>query len=86
MTEFIEKDGYLFRRSTRRFKKYDVFTKDMKYITSFGDIRYQSYKDAVGLYKKLDHGDERRRERYYQRHGKTAKKNTAKYFSHKYLW
>lgn len=81
------KDGYIFvAPSRRKHKKYDVFTKDRKYITSFGDERYGQFKDRIGHYTHLNHNDKSRRELYYKRHGKEAKKNSAKYFSHKYLW
>ena len=63
----------------------------------FGDNRYQQYKDStgLGLYSHLDHGDKRRRAMYFQRHSdvgkkkaalRKTKKNTPKWFSHKYLW
>ena len=85
----IYKDGFVFKKSRRENKKYDVFKND-EYITSFGGIRvngipYQQYKDRIGLYSKYDHNDKKRRDRYYLRHGK-AHKNSAKWFSSKYLW
>ncbi|MFN7836024.1 MAG: hypothetical protein ACK5NY_09615 [Burkholderiaceae bacterium] len=67
-------------------KKYDFFTIGGDYITSFGDRRYQQYKDDIGYYKKLDHGNMRRLAFYYDRHGKDAKPLSAKYFSHRFLW
>lgn len=79
-------NNHIFKKSTRKNKKYDVFDKNGKYITSFGDSRYQQYKDKIGLYSHLDHKDPKRRKLYYQRHGKKAKPLSAKYFSHKYLW
>tara|TARA_R110000744_G_scaffold322149_1_gene428156 strand:- start:257 stop:511 length:255 start_codon:yes stop_codon:yes gene_type:complete len=56
--------------------------------TQFGDNRYGQYKDKVklGLYTAKNNMDKERRKKYYQRHGKDAKKWSAKYFSHKYLW
>ncbi len=79
---------YIFKVSTRNNKKYDAYTSDNKYITSFGDKRYQHYKDTTTLkhYKHLDHNDPKRRASYYARHGKTAKPGTAKWFSHNFLW
>ncbi len=55
---------------------------------SFGDVRYQQYKDStpLKLYSHLNHLDEKRKNNYYARFGKDAKKYTAKWFSHKYLW
>jgi hypothetical protein len=81
----VYKDGFLFRKSKRKNKKYDVF-KNNRYIVSFGDNRYQQYKDKIGIYKKLDHNDKKRRDNYYTRHGKDAKLETPKWFSHRYLW
>jgi hypothetical protein len=81
----VRKDGYIFRKSNRKNKKYDVF-KNNKYIVSFGDNRYSQFKDRIGLYSHKDHNDKERRRLYYARHGKEAKKESAKYFSHKYLW
>ncbi len=81
-------DGYTFvAPAVRKDKKYSVYdSKTGKYITSFGSIFYQQYKDKIGHYRELDHNDKQRRVSYYQRHGKRAKKDSAKYFSHKYLW
>lgn len=77
--------NYTFKKSKRKNKKYDVY-KNGKYLLSFGDSRYQQYKDKIGLYSKMDHNDIKRKNLYYKRHGKTATKDTAKWFSHKYLW
>lgn len=78
---------YKFVKSTRNFKKYDVF-KNNKYLTSFGDKRYQHYEDKTPNkeYEYLNHYDNDRKRLYYLRHGKEAKKESAKWFSHKYLW
>lgn len=81
----IHKDGYEFKKSKRKNKKYDVY-KNNKYITSFGDNRYDQYKDKIGLYSYKDHNDKERKRLYYARHGKKADPESAKYFSHKYLW
>lgn len=89
MSEFIKRGIYYFRKSTRKNKKYDVFKKvdgELKKITSFGSSIHQQFKDKIGLYKHLDHGDKKRKDAYYSRHGKDAKFESAKYFSHKYLW
>lgn len=63
-------DNMVFRRSTRKNKKYDVYNMDGKYLTSFGDKRYQQYHDKLGFYSHLDHNDKDRRERYLNRHSK----------------
>lgn len=47
MKEFIY-EGYIIRPSTRKFKKYDAFNQEGKKITSFGDNRYQQYRDKIG--------------------------------------
>ena len=80
---------YIFKKSTRKNKKYDVYRKSTKkYITSFGDPTYQQFQDKtpVKLYKHLDHNDPKRKKLYYARHGKDAKFESPKYFSHKFLW
>ena len=76
-----------FRKSKYKNKKYDVL-KEGKYLLSFGDRRYQQYRDTtpLKLYSHLDHNDKKRKELYYKRFGKTARKDTPKWFSHKYLW
>jgi hypothetical protein len=81
----VYKDGFLFKKSKRQNKKYDVY-KNNRFIISFGDNRYEHYKDKIGIYKSLDHGDKKRRDNYYARHGKESRYGSAKYFSHKYLW
>jgi hypothetical protein len=82
---------YIFKKSTRKHKKYDVYkiiNGEWRYLVSFGDNRYQQYKDKtpLKLYSSKDHNDKERRKRYYQRHGKNPVFESAKYFSHKYLW
>jgi len=74
--------------SKAKNKKYSVYVmKDgKKRLIHFGDKRYGQFKDKLGHYSKLDHGDEKRKKNYYARHGKAKSKDTAKYFSHKYLW
>ena len=78
---------YEFKISVKRNKKYDVY-KNGKYLVSFGDRNYQHYKDKTPLkaWSVLDHNDKKRRDNYYSRFGKDAKYESAKYFSHKYLW
>ena len=57
---------------------------------SFGDKRYENYRDITGLnaYPQLVHGDKERRKRYHDRHKKDIKEGyySAGYFSMKYLW
>ena len=73
-------------------KKYNALlqdkkTKQIKKI-SFGDIRYQQYKDkALGLYSHLDHNDNKRRALYRARH-KHDKLNeySAGWLAYTYLW
>jgi len=60
--------------------------KTNKGIVHFGDNRYSQFKDKIGLYSHLDNNDKKRRDLYYKRHGRIAKKDSAKYFSHLYLW
>jgi hypothetical protein len=79
----VKIDGFDFQKSTRKHKKYQVKVNNK--TVHFGDNRYQQYKDKIGLYSMLDHGDKERRKRYYARHGK-AVKYSPKWFSHNYLW
>ena len=47
---------------------------------------YQHYRDKLGHYARLDHNDERRRELWYARHGRTSDRDTAKYWAATVLW
>lgn len=83
------KDNYIFKPSTRKYKKYDAFRKiDGRWqkVASFGDTRYEQFRDKIGHYKFKDHQDLKRKQKYYSRHGKNASFETPKWFSHKYLW
>lgn len=76
-------------KSTRAGKKYSVYVKSEKgnpKLIHFGDSKYQQFKDKLGHYKHLDHGDPKRKKAYYDRHGPATDKNTPKYWSHKILW
>lgn len=77
-------------KSKVKNKKYSVYVKsDNKKgykIVSFGDARYSQFFDRLGSYSHLDHNDPKRKKAYYARHGREAKKDSPKYFSHKYLW
>lgn len=87
------RDDFIFvAPSKRNGKKYDVYSKDNKYITSFGAIKpdgtpYEQYTDKIGHYSKYDHKDKARRDRYRKRHdGEQHTKYTAGWFSWNYLW
>ena len=73
--------------SPLRDKKYRVILSNGRHV-DFGDKRYQQYKDSSPLkaYSHLDHGDKKRRERYYQRHSKSYPPYSADWLSKKYLW
>ncbi len=83
-----KKELYKPFKSKAKNKKYSVYVmKDgKKKLIHFGDSRYSQYKDKLGEYSNLDHNDKKRRDLYYKRHGKATSKDSAKYFSHKYLW
>ena len=74
--------------SKAKNKKYSVYVmkNGKKRLIHFGDSRYGQFKDKIGHYSSLDHNDKERKKRYYQRHGQTTDKNSAKYWSHKVLW
>ena len=81
---------YIFSKSNRKNKKYKVVVKfksksDETY--HFGDKRYGQYRDStpLKLYADKDHLDKKRQKAYFARHGK-AKRYSAKWFSHRYLW
>ena len=86
----MDKDKPLYKPfvSKAKNKKYSVYVmkNGKKRLIHFGDKRYQQFKDKLGHYSSLDHNDKERRKRYYQRHGQTTDKNSAKYWSHKILW
>mgnify|MGYP001235412598 CR=1 FL=1 len=72
-----EEIGVTVKASTRKNKKLDVF-KDGIYQTSIGDIRYSDY---------LQHGDEKRRMRYKQRHEKNRTvPHSRGYYADRILW
>ena len=86
--------------SKKPLKKYDAFvenneTKRVRVI-SFGQkypdgTPYEQFKDKIGFYKKYDHNDEERRQRYLKRHSKYPKfdeegRYTASYFADYFLW
>lgn len=79
--------GYQIRKSTRPFKKYDVY-QNATYLLSFGDARYGHFKDVtpVKAFTHLNHLDPERRRRYYARHGSTTDTTSARYWSHRFLW
>ena len=83
--------------SKSKNKKYSVYVikNDKKKLIHFGDSRMQQFKDKLKHYSNLDHGDKERRRRYLAR-AKGIKdkngnltwknKNSANYYSIKYLW
>ena len=88
-----------FALSNRKNKKYMVISPKGKVIY-FGGIKqdgtpYEQYEDKLGKYSKYDHNDKQRRDRYLKRakgikdkQGKLTWKNkeSANYYSIKYLW
>jgi hypothetical protein len=89
MTFTKKLDNFIFKApSKRQYKKYDVYDLNNNYITSFGDNRYEQFKDRIGFYSNKDHNDNKRRNLYRLRHSKDNLTNTksAGYFSFYYLW
>ena len=85
----VEKRLYTPFKSSAKNKKYSVYVKNGKggkKLIHFGDNRYGQFKDKLGSYSHLDHGDTKRKANYHARHGKATSKDTAKYWSHKILW
>ncbi|MCB9097713.1 MAG: hypothetical protein H6630_08900 [Arcobacter sp.] len=86
----IQKDDYNFKKSSNKLKKYDAY-KNGKKIASFGAIRkdgkpYEQFFDKIGLYSDYNHNSEKRKNAYFARHKKTYPKESADWFSKKYLW
>ena len=82
-------EGFVFRKSTRRFKKYMVYVPQKGTWVHFGDVRYQQYKDSTPahLYRRLDHHDPSRRRSFKSRHARTRSVNySPSWFADKYLW
>lgn len=84
---FIKGKRYVVKPSTRRNKKYDVYTDD-RYLLSFGDNRYEQYNDRIGYYSNLNHYDKNRRNSYKSRHhfDNINNPNYAGYWSWWFLW
>ena len=80
-----KKIGVTIKPSTNSKKKLDVYSKkNDKKIASIGETGYKDYATYIKE-KGKEYADERR-DLYYKRHGKATSKDSAKYFSHKYLW
>jgi hypothetical protein len=89
-----------FEKSSKKDKKYTAILQNKKTGREakihFGGIKkdgtpYAQYKDNVlGLYKKYDHKDKKRRDRYRNRHSKEVSSFkdywSAGLFSYKFLW
>ena len=88
MTTFFKKNGYTIYPSNKQFKKYDVYDKSEKFVVSFGDKRYEQFKDKFGYYSSKNHYDAKRRESYRKRHANDKIKNPkyAGYWAYNYLW
>lgn len=53
----------------------------------FGDRRYEQYKDRIGHWSHLDHGDEKRKQAYRKRHaGEDQVLFSPGYFAWNFLW
>ena len=84
-----------FEKSKNKRKKYDALLerksdKNIKRIGFGSKIplmeQYQD-KTGLGLYSKLNHLDNKRRDNFLKRHDcKNAEKYTPKWFSCEYLW
>lgn len=83
-----EKELYKPFKSKAKNKKYSVYVikNKKKRLIHFGDSRYGQFKDKLGEYSNLDHGDKKRKDNYYKRHGPSKDKNSARFWSHKILW
>ena len=80
------------------YSGYDIFVSDRfpkKYYAQqnngrkiyFGDVRYGHFKDKMGYYFVLDHGDKEKRRLYRLRHHKTSLiKYSPSWFAKHLLW
>jgi len=94
---YLSMDDYKllgFRKSTKEFKKYDAIlsnrkTGKIKYM-SFGDNRYDNYRDMTGLdlYPDKIHNDKKRRLLYRLRHHHNVRYGywSPSWFSFFVLW
>jgi len=89
--------------SQAKGKKYTAIVKSKagrRRKIHFGAKEYEQYRDALGHFKKLNHGDSKRRKSYFKRFSgvetkaeamkremkKANGRYTAKILSHKFLW
>lgn len=75
--------------SKRKNKKYDVY-KNGKYLLSFGDLRYEHFRDntPIKAYSHLDHNDVKRRDNFRKRFKKHDHwdEDKALFYSWNLLW
>lgn len=79
------------RTVTPANKKYSVYVLSPagnRKLIHFGQRGAAQYKDLIGRYSHLDHGDKKRRARYRERHkhDRIHDKNAPGYWSYYYLW
>lgn len=77
-----------YRKSTRKFKKYDAILEDKdgkKSYVPFGDNRYSTFQDKTGLGLYKTTGDKERRRLYRLRHTE-GEKYSPSWFSWNMLW
>ena len=76
--------------SKAKNKKYSVWVmKDGKpKMLSFGDSRYNQFKDTTGIgaYSHMNNNDPERRRLYFARHGTTTDETSPLYWSNRFLW
>ena len=84
---------YNYKKSTQKGKKLSVVVNNK--TIHFGNSKYKQFKDKTGIWKKLDHNDEKRRQNYLRRsagikdkNGKLTKNNpnSANYHARRILW
>ena len=74
--------------SKAKNKKYSVYVKNNNKIQliHFGDKQYGQFRDKIGNYKNNDNNDPKRHKAYYDRHGRSNDKNSARYWAQRILW
>ena len=98
IVKFYKQNVLVFEKSPRKNKKYRVSIitpNDDKQTVDFGAIRYQHFRDKIGLFSHLDHLDTNRRQKYLTRSTKIKNKQgeltanilfSPNWFSINFLW
>lgn len=79
----------MFRKSSRKHKKYMAYVPQLDKWVHFGDNRYEQYEDRtpLRLYARQNHHDPERRRLFKIRHENTRHvKYSPSWFADQFLW